>query len=220
MWRERVGTRHHPAPPGSSPASKPRRQKSSQVKPGRGSDRVERQRRTNELVWGHHSCNGQPICFWHTTDPSGKEGSQSKDTHLTAHHSRRKEAKADSNCHSTNATATSSGSVVPSATATATATTSSSIVCPYANRTVYNLEDQSDKSFLVLCGRDYNSCCGAVDMLTVNTTSFEDCLEHCGKQEGCAAVGWGNYYGVNTCWLKSAYGEPNWSGSWYAAILQ
>lgn len=93
-------------------------------------------------------------------------------------------------------------------------------MCPYANRTVYNLEDQTDKSFLVLCGRDYNSCCGAVDMLTVNTTSFEDCLEHCGKQEGCAAVGWGNYYGVNTCWLKSAYGEPNWSGSWYAAILQ
>lgn len=92
-------------------------------------------------------------------------------------------------------------------------------MCPYANRTVYTLEDQQDKNFLVLCGRDYNSCCGAVDMLTVNTTSFEDCLEHCGSQDGCTAVGWGNYYGVNTCWLKSAYGEPNWSGSWYAAVL-
>lgn len=108
---------------------------------------------------------------------------------------------------------------MPSATATAVASPSASIICPYANRTVYSLESRADKNFLVLCGRDYNSCCGAVDMVTINSTTFEDCLEQCGGQEGCTAVGWGNYYGVNTCWLKSAWGEPNWSGSWYAAIL-
>lgn len=108
---------------------------------------------------------------------------------------------------------------MPSATATAVASPSASIICPYANRTVYSLADKTDKNFLVLCGRDYNSCCGAVDMVTINSTTFEDCLEQCGGQEGCTAVGWGNYYGINTCWLKSAWGEPNWSGSWYAAVL-
>ncbi|KAL1875209.1 hypothetical protein Daus18300_003280 [Diaporthe australafricana] len=131
---------------------------------------------------------------------------------------------------STNATSTATASsssidlTVPSATATAAALPSSRIVCPTANRTVYNLDESTSSnnrsgSFLVLCGRDYNSCCGAVDMLTVNTTSFEACLEQCAGQEGCTAVGWGNYYGTNTCWLKSAYGTPNWSGSWYAAIM-
>ncbi|KAJ0116348.1 hypothetical protein J7T55_007327 [Diaporthe amygdali] len=122
----------------------------------------------------------------------------------------------DSSSSNSTSTSTSSHSV-PSATATAAATTATSIVCPMANRTTYTLESSS-KQFLVLCGRDYNSCCGAVDMLTVNTTTFEACLEQCSAQEGCTAVGWGNYYGTNTCWLKSAWGEPNWSGSWYAAI--
>jgi hypothetical protein len=126
-----------------------------------------------------------------------------------------------SHTHSSTATATPSTDIssIPSATASAVASASSNIVCPYANRTVYSLESQNNKSFMVLCGRDYNSCCGAVDMLTVNTTTFEACLEQCGAQQGCTAVGWGNYYGVNTCWLKSAYGRPNWSGSWYAAVL-
>lgn len=57
-------------------------------------------------------------------------------------------------------------------------------------------------------------------MYTVNTTTFEDCLEECGSQAGCVGVGWGNYYGTNTCWLKSSVGEPNWSASWYAAVAE
>lgn len=133
---------------------------------------------------------------------------------------------ATSTSTATSSTSTSSALTLPSATATAAASPSSRIVCPSANRTVYDLDMSSSNSssnnsssFLVLCGRDYNSCCGAVDMLTVNTTSFEACLEQCAGQEGCVAVGWGNYYGTNTCWLKSAWGEPNWSGSWYAAIM-
>ncbi|KAI3399379.1 hypothetical protein diail_7106 [Diaporthe ilicicola] len=124
---------------------------------------------------------------------------------------------------SANSTSTATSTVdnpllLPAATASAAASASTSIVCPSANRTVYTLESSS-KSFLVLCGRDYNSCCGAVDMLTVNTSSFESCLEQCSGQEGCIAVGWGNYYGTNTCWLKSAWGEPNWSGSWYVGVM-
>ncbi|KAG8161481.1 hypothetical protein KVR01_008468 [Diaporthe batatas] len=129
--------------------------------------------------------------------------------------------RSDSSSSSTSSSSTSTSDIssIPSATATASATPSSLIQCPYANRTVYSLESQQDKDFLVLCGRDYNSCCGAADMLTINATTFEGCLERCGGQDGCVAVGWGNYYGVDTCWLKSAYGEPNWSGNWYAAVL-
>ncbi|ROW17674.1 hypothetical protein VPNG_00596 [Cytospora leucostoma] len=110
---------------------------------------------------------------------------------------------------------------LPAATATSTAGPELTIVCPTANRTLYSLAgSSSDQKFLVLCGRDYNSCCGASDMYSVNTTTFEGCLEKCGSQEGCVGVGWGNYYGTNTCWLKSAIGEPNWSGDWYSAVVE
>lgn len=57
-------------------------------------------------------------------------------------------------------------------------------------------------------------------MVSVNTTTFEGCLNMCSDQEGCVAVGWGNYYGTNTCWLKSAIGEPSWSEGWYSAVLE
>lgn len=70
----------------------------------------------------------------------------------------------------------------------------------------------------MLCGRDYNSDGGAQDILSVNTTTFEGCLNECGSTDGCTAVGWGNYYGINTCWLKSTIGSPSWSSSWYAAV--
>ncbi|KUI64558.1 hypothetical protein VM1G_00854 [Cytospora mali] len=127
---------------------------------------------------------------------------------------------AASSTTSSTASASSTTDTLPAATATSTAGSELSIICPMANRTVYSLADSSsDQKFLVLCGRDYNGCCGAVDIYSVNTT-FEGCLERCGSQDGCVAVGWGNYYGTNTCWLKSAIGEPNWSESWYAAVLE
>jgi hypothetical protein len=115
---------------------------------------------------------------------------------------------------------------LPAATATSTAGPEVSIVCPSANLTLYSLTGSSSSSsssssaqeFLVFCGRDYNSSGGAEDMVSMNTTTFEACLEECANQEGCVAVGWGNYYGLNTCWLKSAIGEPNWSEGWYSAV--
>lgn len=94
----------------------------------------------------------------------------------------------------------------------------STIQCPSANLTLYELATSTDTQFLVLCGRDYNSDDGAIDINQVNTT-FEGCLDQCGDTDGCVAVGWGNYYGTDTCWLKSQIGTPNWSSNWYSAVL-
>lgn len=122
-----------------------------------------------------------------------------------------------------NATASSTASstattTIPAATATATATSNTTIQCPSANRTLYELDTQGNTNFLVLCGRDYNSGDGAIDIAQVNTT-FQGCLSECGETTGCVAVGWGNYYGTDTCWLKSQIGSPNWSADWYSGIL-
>lgn len=70
-----------------------------------------------------------------------------------------------------------------------------------------------------MCGRDYSSEDGAIDIDQVSA-SFRGCLSKCGDTDGCVAVGWGNYYGTDTCWLKSQIGTPNWSSNWYSAILQ
>lgn len=70
----------------------------------------------------------------------------------------------------------------------------------------------------MLCGRDYSSSGGAVDLSSMNMTTFAGCVAECGLTEGCVAVGWGTYYDVPTCWLKSTVGTPNWSAGWYSAV--
>ncbi|ROW12379.1 hypothetical protein VMCG_00092 [Cytospora schulzeri] len=135
----------------------------------------------------------------------------------------RSDAPAASTTTATSSAAPTATDSLPAATATSTAGPELNIVCPSANRTLYSLASSSagaDQKFLVLCGRDYNSWGGAQDMVSVNTTTFEGCLEECSGQEDCVAVGWGNYYGTNTCWLKSAIGEPNWSEGWYSAVAE
>lgn len=103
--------------------------------------------------------------------------------------------------------------------ATDTATSDNVIICPDANRTLYDIPSSTTgQKFLVLCGRDYNSAGGAVDLTSMNMSTFEGCLSECGQTDGCVGVGWGVYYNVPTCWLKSVLGIPNWSASWYAAV--
>ncbi|KAF3770193.1 hypothetical protein M406DRAFT_354319 [Cryphonectria parasitica EP155] len=128
-----------------------------------------------------------------------------------------KSSSASSNSTAT-ATSSSTATTLPAATATATATGNTDIICPTANETLYTLATQTSKKFLVLCGRDYNSDNGATDLTSMNITTFEGCLNECGNLDGCIAVGWGNYYGTNTCWLKSGIGTPNQSSDWYAAV--
>lgn len=129
-------------------------------------------------------------------------------------------SSANSTSSSASSTATaSSTTALPTPVATGTLTSNTSIICPTANRTLYSDPSWTmGQKFLLLCGRDYNSNGGAVDITSMNITTFAGCLSECGNTEGCMAVGWGTYYGVNTCWLKSAIGVPNVSGSWYAAV--
>ncbi|PSR94388.1 hypothetical protein BD289DRAFT_480540 [Coniella lustricola] len=86
------------------------------------------------------------------------------------------------------------------------------------NLTLYTLSTSVTKKYLVLCGRDYNSDGGTADLTQFNLTTFESCLSQCGTYDGCTAVGWGNYQGTYTCWLKSNIGTPNQSPGWYSAI--
>lgn len=122
--------------------------------------------------------------------------------------------------YSSSSTATaSSTTTLPAAVATGTLTSDVGIVCPAANRTLYSVPSSTTgQKFLVLCGQDYNSAGGAVDLTSMNITTFEGCLSECSKTDGCIAVGWGTYYDVKTCWLKSTIGDPNGSASWYSAV--
>ncbi|EOO01353.1 hypothetical protein UCRPA7_3148 [Phaeoacremonium minimum UCRPA7] len=109
---------------------------------------------------------------------------------------------------------------LPAATAAATLGPEVEINCPDANQTLYTLQDDSTRKFLMLCGRDYSSQNGdgAVDMFSEDIDTMTGCIERCANQSGCAAVGWGDYYGTKTCWLKSEIGKPNVSPQWYAAV--
>jgi hypothetical protein len=78
----------------------------------------------------------------------------------------------------------------------------------------------SNRGYLLLCGRDYSSFDGAVDIMSsVPIDTMSSCIEQCASHNDCIGAGWGNYNGENLCWLKSALGKPNWSYNWYFAIL-
>ncbi len=114
----------------------------------------------------------------------------------------------------------------PAATATLTPTAHSGggggvvgwndVVCPADNRTVYAAN--FSKAFMLLCGRDYNSNAGATDMTHKAVSTAGECIQTCANNTGCVGAGWGSYLGVETCWLKSALGEPNPSTGWYFAV--
>ncbi|KAI0128718.1 hypothetical protein BJ170DRAFT_622687 [Xylariales sp. AK1849] len=96
---------------------------------------------------------------------------------------------------------------------------SGTVECPDDNGSVY-VSSGSSKPFNIECGRDYNSRDGAKDMSNKPIASMAGCIDYCGSTSGCVGVGWGNYQGTITCWLKSELGEPNESDSWYFARLQ
>jgi hypothetical protein len=67
---------------------------------------------------------------------------------------------------------------------------------------------------------DYNSADGAVELANLNTATMAACIDACAARTGCSSAGWGNFFGANTCFMKSAIGKPNTSASWYFAIEQ
>ena len=92
------------------------------------------------------------------------------------------------------------------------------MTCPDNNVTLYNAAFQ--KTFLLLCGRDYNYADGTTDMFHQGTDSMGECIQTCANNTGCVGAGWGYINGQYTCWLKSKLGRPNSSDSWYFAIKE
>ncbi|RYP91571.1 hypothetical protein DL770_002285 [Monosporascus sp. CRB-9-2] len=119
----------------------------------------------------------------------------------------------------TTTTATSTSSVpTPSFTGIVV---SAPVTCPENNNTVYVTASDAPKPFNVECGRDYASEDGARDMATRrDVATMAECVDLCGSRAGCVGVGYGDFDGAWTCWLKSQLGQPNWSDGWYAARLQ
>ncbi|TLD30477.1 hypothetical protein PspLS_02673 [Pyricularia sp. CBS 133598] len=110
---------------------------------------------------------------------------------------------------------------IPSPTAQVTSGPGSSpIHCPADNLTVFT-EPSASKRYVILCGRDYHSSLGAVDLYNVAAKSLNDCIEVCARDHsGCSSVGWGymdDELGYR-CFLKSAIGEPHDSTAWMFAI--
>jgi hypothetical protein len=106
---------------------------------------------------------------------------------------------------------------LPAPTATGATGPNVGISCPANNLTLYSATG-TNKTYLLLCGRDYNSVDGAGDLFHEPMDSMSDCINGCSQQQGCVGVGWGVYYGQETCWYKNKLGAPNVTPNWFFAI--
>ncbi|KAL2270351.1 hypothetical protein VTJ83DRAFT_2535 [Remersonia thermophila] len=101
----------------------------------------------------------------------------------------------------------------------ATANPSASMSCPGNDRTLYLAPQNSQKKFLLMCGRDYHSRNGTQELYNAPASTLKECLELCAMQEGCLGAGWGRSgkvaSGKPVCWLKGQLGShhdaPLWS---------
>lgn len=108
---------------------------------------------------------------------------------------------------------------IPAWVATATTGPSQSISCPGNNLTMYTVDKaQAKKRFILLCGRDYNSQDGSVELNQGGTPAktMTECVELCAANVGCTACGWG----YDTCYMKSSIGRPNNTPGWHFAVLE
>ncbi|KAK1775119.1 hypothetical protein QBC45DRAFT_423178 [Copromyces sp. CBS 386.78] len=103
-------------------------------------------------------------------------------------------------------------------TSASTATAIAKIECPAINGTLYTAtvagnsssaggsSSSSSKKFTRLCGLDFGQG-EAVDIGSVNTTSFNSCLDKCAQKQACMGAGWGAIPGDeethHTCWMKT-----------------
>ncbi|KAK3938484.1 hypothetical protein QBC46DRAFT_265247 [Diplogelasinospora grovesii] len=117
----------------------------------------------------------------------------------------------------TNGSSSSSGTL-PAPTAQGTTGPEQTIQCPGNNLTLYTSGVDTQKQYVLLCGRDYNSGSGSVDLYNQPTNTVGDCMDLCAEQQGCVGAGWGSYQGQYVCWLKSKLATPNWTPGWYFFI--
>ncbi|KAK8125990.1 uncharacterized protein PG998_001749 [Apiospora kogelbergensis] len=94
-----------------------------------------------------------------------------------------------------------------------------SIICPANNGSLYDSKD-NNKFFRVACNTDYHSGGGTQDMGDFQTTTFEDCLNACAKNDACVGAGWGVYQGNTRCWLKSRLGSSQGAPNWFFGVRQ
>ncbi|EJT73562.1 hypothetical protein GGTG_07418 [Gaeumannomyces tritici R3-111a-1] len=108
---------------------------------------------------------------------------------------------------------------IPAPTAQQTSGPSDAFInCPSDNLTVYT-EPVTAKRYVVLCGRDYSSDFGAWDIRSLPSPNTNECIARCASDKtGCTAVGWGDYRGNFTCFMKRSIGEPNNAPAWRVAV--
>ncbi|KAK0621463.1 hypothetical protein B0T17DRAFT_508810 [Bombardia bombarda] len=123
----------------------------------------------------------------------------------------------------TTTTASPSGTFPPEATASATTGATTSIYCPVNNLTEYastgTNHNVTEKHYVMLCGRDYNSGGGTVDLYNLEAATMSDCIDLCADDAECVGAGWGLYQGNYICWLKSFLAAPQVSAEWLFAVL-
>ncbi|GAB1320201.1 hypothetical protein MFIFM68171_10411 [Madurella fahalii] len=89
------------------------------------------------------------------------------------------------------------------------------IACPANNLTLYTPQQTNPaRKYLLLCGRDYNSNRGSVDMYNLPAATMAECIDLCAAQEGCRGAGWGR----GICWLKSELAVWHEAPAWYFVV--
>ncbi|KAI0100108.1 hypothetical protein GGR51DRAFT_379176 [Nemania sp. FL0031] len=77
--------------------------------------------------------------------------------------------------------------------------------CPDVNETEYQVPDSS-VTFRQLCGIDYGTSDGAVDIRDLYRNTATDCMDYCAQTPDCEGAGWGYIDGDDgppfRCWLK------------------
>ncbi|KAF4824044.1 hypothetical protein CGCTS75_v010296 [Colletotrichum tropicale] len=97
-------------------------------------------------------------------------------------------------------------------------TKTANITCPASDNSTFSAQDEPDRLFRLICGHDYNSADGAIDLTAENATTMANCIDRCANRSECVGAGWGDYYGNHVCWMKSRLGKPNVSGNWLFAV--
>ncbi|KAF9877305.1 hypothetical protein CkaCkLH20_05005 [Colletotrichum karsti] len=97
-------------------------------------------------------------------------------------------------------------------------TKTANISCPASDNSTFSAQAEPDRLFRLICGHDYNSEDGAIDLTSENATTMANCIDRCANRTECVGAGWGDYYGNHVCWMKSRLGKPNVSGNWLFAV--
>ncbi|KAK1995198.1 hypothetical protein LX36DRAFT_659825 [Colletotrichum falcatum] len=97
-------------------------------------------------------------------------------------------------------------------------TKTATIVCPAKDNDTFSAQVHPSRHFRLICGHDFNSADGAIDLASRNVSTMAACIDLCAANDQCVGAGWGNYYGSTTCWMKSRLGNMNTSGNWLFAV--